>query len=281
MKIFEGITPLAERYDGFVVDLWGVVHDGVQAYPGVTDALAQLQAAGKRVVFLSNAPRRSWVVEELLARLGVPRSLYVDAVTSGEVAWEMLRDRTDPWFAKLGRRAYHLGPATDLSVIETLDLTLAERPDGADFLLNTGPDPQLGPHALEPYDAVLRACAEKGLPMVCVNPDREVVVGGRILLCAGAFTDRYRLLGVTDIFEVGKPDPTVYGPVLRRLAVPKEKVLAVGDGPRTDLAGAKAAGLDCVWVLNGLSAALAPDQLDTIAAAEKVFPLAALRAFRP
>ena len=105
MKVFEGITPLAERYDGFVVDLWGVVHDGVQAYPGVTEALAQLQAAGKRVVFLSNAPRRSWVVEELLARLGVPRELYVDAVTSGEVAWEMLRDRTDPWFARLGRRA--------------------------------------------------------------------------------------------------------------------------------------------------------------------------------
>ena len=161
MKIFEGITPLAERYDGFVVDLWGVVHDGVQAYPGVTDALAQLQAAGKRVVFLSNAPRRSWVVEELLARLGVPRSLYVDAVTSGEVAWEMLRDRTDlarPDVDHLHRLAAEWQLVSDLSFA---DLVLWVREPAGSWLAVAHMRPTTGAtaHPEEVVGAVLSADA--------------------------------------------------------------------------------------------------------------------------
>ena len=279
MKILDGITPLLDRYDGFVVDLWGVVHDGVTAYPGVTEALLLVRERGKRLVFLSNAPRRSWVVERQLAGYGLGPDHYDAVVTSGEVTWELLHQRTHPWFAALGRRAYHLGPATDLSVIEEVDLTLVSDVAEADFLLNTGPDPALGPTSTEPYREVLAACAARNLPMVCVNPDREVVVNRQVLLCAGAFADLYREMGQREIFEVGKPDPTVYGPVLRRLGTAPERTLAIGDGPRTDLAGARNSGLDCVWVLNGLSAALAPDSLDALAEAEEVNPIAALRGF--
>ncbi|MFT8244693.1 TIGR01459 family HAD-type hydrolase [Roseomonas sp. BN140053] len=280
MKVLDSVAPLAERYDGFVIDLWGVVHDGRQALPGASEALAALRDAGKPVVFLSNVPRRAWVAEAQLARFGIARDLYTAVVTSGEVTWELLRDRTHPWFAALGRRAWQLGPESDRSVVEELDLSLVATPEEAEFILNTGPDPELGPGALLPYEPLLQRCAARGLPMVCVNPDREVVVGGQVLLCAGAFADRYRALGGGPVFEVGKPDPTVYGPVLRRLGLPRERVLALGDGPRTDLAGAAAAGLEAVWVLGGLSAGLDPETLDEVAAAEGVAPIAALRALR-
>ena len=280
MKVLDGLSALADRYDGFIVDLWGVVHDGTQPYPGVAEALAALRAAGKRICFLSNAPRRSHVVAEQLTEFGIAPALYDGIVTSGEASWELLRDRSHPGFDTLGTRAFHLGLVRDRSVVEGLGIELLATPDGAEFILNTGPDPVVGRESVTPYEPALAACAARKLPMVCVNPDREVVVGGRLVLCAGALADRYLQLGGGPVYEVGKPDPTIYGPVLRRLGVAKDRVLALGDGPHTDLAGAKAVGLDAVWVLNGLSAGLADEQLDEAAAAEGVAPIAALRGLR-
>ncbi len=289
MRTLDGIAALADRYDGFVVDLWGTVHDGTAAYPGAADALARLHARGRPVVFLSNVPRRAAVVEAQLARFGIARDLYRDVVSSGEASWELLRDRraadAHPFFATLGSatlgdRAFHLGPERDRSVTEGLGLTLADAPAEAGFVINTGPDVARGPDSVEPYDPVLRDCAAAGLPMICVNPDREVVVAGRRVICAGALADRYRELGGGPVFEVGKPDPAIYAPVLRRLALPRERVLAVGDGLHTDLLGAGAAGLDSAWVLNGLSAGLDEAALDALATTEGVSPIAALRGFR-
>lgn len=284
MRVLNGIAPLAERYDGFIVDLWGVVHDGTAAYPGVEDALERLLERGRPVVFLSNVPRRAAVVEAQLTSFGVPRNLYRAVVSSGEASWELLRDRraadAHPFFAALGDRAFHLGPERDRSVTDGLGLTLAGAPAEAGFVINTGPDFERGPDSVEPYDGLLRECVAVALPMICVNPDREVVVAGRRTICAGALADRYRALGGGPVIEVGKPDPAIYGPVLRRLGLLRERVLAVGDGPRTDLLGAKAAGLDSAWVLNGLSAGLADATLDAVAAAEGVSPVVALRGFR-
>ena len=288
MRILDGIAALAERYDGFVVDLWGVVHDGTTAYPGVTEALATLRSAGKPVVFLSNVPRRAQVVEAQLAAFGVGRALYEGVVSSGEASWELLHGRrgagADPFFAALGDRAYHLGPERDHSVTAGLGLTMAAGPDDADFVINTGPDPERGNDSVTPYDEVLRDCAADRLPMICVNPDRAVVVAGRRVICAGALADRYRELGGESVVEIGKPDPAIYAPVLRRLGRPRGRVLALGDGPHTDLLGAKAAGLACAWVLNGLSAHLRDGAdgraLDVLAAEHGVSPVAAVREFR-
>lgn len=284
MRTLDGIATLAERYDGFVVDLWGVVHDGTAAYPGAADALRALRERERPVVFLSNVPRRASVVEAQLAAFGVARDLYRDIVSSGEASWELLRDRRSaeahPFFAGLGDRAFHLGPERDRSVTEGLELTLAATPAEAAFVINTGPDIQLGPESVTPYDPVLRDCAAARLPMICVNPDREVVVAGQRLICAGALADRYRELGGGPVIEIGKPDPAIYGPVLRRLGLPRERVLAIGDGPHTDLLGAKAAGLDSAWVLNGLSAGLDDAALDAAAKTAGVSPLVALRGFR-
>ena len=284
MRILDGVSGLPARYRGFVLDLWGVVHDGQAAFPGVADALARIKEAGARVVFLSNAPRRSHVVEAQLTAFGIDRGLYLAAMTSGEITWRLLRDRSHPFVRDLGPRALHIGALRDHSVVEDLGITLTDRADEADWLLNTGPDPDRGGVSVDPYEPTLRAALDRGLPMLCVNPDRAVVVGGRRIICAGALAERYAELGGATL-EIGKPDPAAYDPVMALLDLPREAVLAIGDSPHTDLAGAQAAGLDAVWALGGLAAEegladAAPETLAARAAEEGVSPVAALRGLR-
>ena len=276
-----GFAPLAAGYDGFILDLWGVIHDGVSPYPGAVDCLRRLRAAGKRVVLLSNAPRRAHVAAEAMRGMGIAEDLYTGIVTSGEVTHILLRDRMLPAFAGLGRRLYHLGPERDRNVFADLDLEMVARPADAAFFLNTGPDDTRSPTSIDPYEAELRASLDAGLPMVCANPDLEVIRGGARLICAGALALRYEELGGT-VLWVGKPDPAVYRPVLDLLGVPRDRVLAVGDSLRTDIAGARAAGVESCWVLGGIHA----EEFATVAAAEAaaraagLSPAALLPAFR-
>jgi HAD superfamily hydrolase (TIGR01459 family) len=283
LNILDGIAPLADRYDGFVFDLWGVVHDGRKPYPGVAHALGELRARGKGVVFLSNAPRRSHVVERLLTSMGLDRTLWDAIVTSGELAWRALRDREALGY---GRSALHIGPERDLSTIEDLDIELVSDPGAAEWVLNTGPDPERGNGDVAPYRPMLEACAARRLPMLCVNPDRFVMVGEHRVICAGALVDLYVQLGGPRATEIGKPDPAVYPPVMEALGIHDvARVVAIGDSPHTDLAGAQAAGMDAVWALTGLAAhahgeAPDPARLAEVAAAEGVRPIAALSELR-
>lgn len=285
IKIYEGLAPLADQYDGYVLDLWGVVHDGRALYPGVAECLAMLRQRGKRVVFLTNAPRRAWFIQGMLDKMGLERGLYDGIISSGEVSWRWLKHRPEGWFQKFGPRAFHIGPERDLSVAEDGAAELVATPEEADFLLNTGPDPDRGSHSVEAYRAALERCFAAKLPMVCVNPDRAVMVGGEKLICAGALADIYLGWG-GDVFEVGKPDPAVYGPVMEALEMTdRARVLAVGDTPHTDLAGAAAAGMDSLWAMTGLTANAhgddpAPEVLARVAEEEGVRPVGALRSLR-
>ena len=253
MTLLPGIAPLAERYDGFILDLWGVIHDGVRPYQGAADCLQRLREAGKRCVLLSNAPRRARAAEAMLRDMGITPDLYTGVLTSGEAVHLALRDRTDPWFATLGCRVWHLGPERDRNVIDGLPLILAATPEQADFVLNTGPDDHRAPSSIEPFEAELADCARRGLPMICANPDLEVIRGGIRVICAGALAARYQQLGGA-VRSLGKPDPAIYQPVLAMLATDQARTLAVGDSLRTDISGAHAAGLDSCWVLGGIHA---------------------------
>jgi HAD superfamily hydrolase (TIGR01459 family) len=281
MIVLDGIATLAERYDGFVLDIWGVIHDGRAPYPGVAPALAALRARGKRVALLSNAPRRAWVVDALLTGMGLDRALWDATVTSGELAWMALAEGKG-----YGRRALHIGPERDLSTVEGLDIALTADPAEADWVLNTGPDPERGNGDVAPYRAMLEACAARGLPMLCVNPDRHVMIGESRVICAGALADLYLALGGPKAREIGKPDPAAYGPVLAALGIADpRRVVAIGDSPHTDLAGAEAAGLDAVWALTGLAAhahgeAPDPAALAEAASRQGVRPIAALTGLR-
>jgi HAD superfamily hydrolase (TIGR01459 family) len=282
MQMLTGFAPLAARYDGFILDLWGVIHDGVAPYPGAIDMLRRLAVAGKPAVLLSNAPRRSAVAQQAMRAMGIPDDLYTGILTSGEATHRMLRDRTDPFFAALGRRVYHLGPPRDRSVMDGLDLERVSRPGEADFVLNTGPDDERSPTDPTAYDDELLICRAAELPMVCANPDLEVVRGGALVICAGLLTQRYEALGGITRW-VGKPDPAIYGPVLDMLGMDRSRVLAVGDSLRTDMAGAAGVGIDACWVLGGIHAPELHGDAGVAAAAAwraGLDPAAAVWAFR-
>jgi len=273
-----GIASLAATYDGFIIDLWGVVHNGVAPYPGVIDCLAELRARQKRVVFLSNAPRRAAAIGHTLAAMGIGSELYDGIMSSGEAVHTALRDRTDPDFATLGSKLYHLGPERDRDIFDTLNLTEAATPADAHFLLNTGPDDLLGPEDPSPYFPTLQAARSAGLPMICANPDLEVVRDGQRIICAGLLAEKYQALGGL-VINRGKPDPAIYAPTMALLGTGKSRTLAIGDSLRTDMQGAKAAGIDACWVLSGIHATH-PDQAPREAASAGITPVAILRGFR-
>ncbi len=253
MRHLTGFAPLAGAYDGFVIDLWGVIHDGVTPYEGAMDCLGRLAALGKRSVLLSNAPRRAEVARAGMRAMGIPDRLYTAIMTSGEATHAALRDRPDAWWRGLGERMFHLGPARDRNVFEGTGAVPVATPAEASFVLNTGPDDESDPSSLAPFLPVLDACRRQGLPMVCANPDLEVIRGGARVICAGTLALHYEAAGGV-VRSVGKPDAAIYGPVLDMLGVAAGRVLAVGDSLRTDVAGASNAGIASCWVLGGIHA---------------------------
>ncbi|HVZ09420.1 TIGR01459 family HAD-type hydrolase [Rhodopila sp.] len=251
MQHLTRFAALAERYDGFVLDLWGVIHDGVKAFPHAVETLRHLRAAGKKTILLSNAPRPNKAVQHMMQRMGIEDALYTDMLTSGEAVRRALRSPPDLWWAELGQRVFLLGPERDRPVLTGLPLIDATSPAEADFVLNTGPDDHRNPSDMAEFEDVLQDCFRSRLKMICANPDLVVIRGGVRVLCAGSLAARYQALG-GDVRSLGKPDPAIYQPVLQQLDLPPERVLAVGDSLHTDIAGATGVGLDACWVLDGI-----------------------------
>lgn len=243
------LSALADRFDALILDLWGVAIDGEGPYPGAVECLAALADARKTVLFLSNAPRRAGRVARRLERMGVPPALYAGIVSSGEAARAAIETGGVPG---LGRAFYHLGPERDAGLLEGLDCEPAPV-ERADFVLATGlcrDDDTVEAHMHE-----LEAALRRRLPMICANPDREVVRrGGRRALCAGALAEAYAERGGA-VHAFGKPHPAVYDACLETLRrAGRERVFAVGDNLATDIAGARRRGLPAVLVQGGVLA---------------------------
>jgi HAD superfamily hydrolase (TIGR01459 family) len=252
LRLIDGMRALAPDYDGFILDLWGVVHDGTAPFPGVLDCMGRLIDAGKRVVLLSNAPRRSDDVARRIATIGVPETLYHGVMSSGEEAWQYLHDRTDPFYAALGRRCLQIGSERDLEIRDGLGLEFVETPQEADFILNTGPAEW--EDTIADYAPILEAARGRDLPMVCANPDLVVIHGGKPALCAGALAEHYEKIGGRVRWH-GKPYPSVYDSCLALLGIAaRRRLLAIGDSLRTDIAGAAAAGIDSLLIAGGVHA---------------------------
>lgn len=285
LREVDGVRDLAADYDGFVLDLWGVIHDGVKPYPGVIDCLRSLLAAGKRIALLSNAPRRADDIVRRITAIGVPQGLYHEVMSSGEEAWQHLKRRDEPFYADLGRKCLHICSDRDLEIRIGLDLDYVESAAAADFILNTGPAGW--DDTIEDYAPLLRAARERGLKMVCANPDLMVNHGEKLALCAGALAVFYEEIGGAVRWH-GKPYPSVYESCFALLGVAdRARILAVGDSLRTDIAGANAAGIDSLLIAGGgiHAAEFAPGgRLDLAhiadaAANARVRPSAVARAF--
>jgi HAD superfamily hydrolase (TIGR01459 family) len=269
-----GIGELAGRYDGFLLDLWGVLHDGREPMPGAVDALARLKRAGKRIVILSNAPRRVSGVIQRIAEIGIARTLYDDLLSSGEAAWRWLRHGNPG-----GKIFYPIMAARDQNMVEGLPFERSGDIEAADFILNTGVES--ANDRVEDFEAALQAGQRRALPMVCANPDLVVIHGGRQEICAGSIAKRYETIG-GKVHYFGKPHQPIYRDSLALLGVgDRGRILAVGDSLRTDIAGANGAGIDGLQVLSGIHRdELAAGDLEAVCRRERALPVAVLPAFR-
>jgi HAD superfamily hydrolase (TIGR01459 family) len=252
VQLIAGVRELAPRYDGFILDLWGVIHDGVSPIAGAIDCLRSLIGKGKRIALLSNAPRRADDVIRRITALGVPGGLYHHVMSSGEEAWQCLHRRDDPFYAALGRRCLHIGSERDLEIREGLDLAYVAAAEEAQFILNTGPAGW--DDRIEDYEPLMREALGRQLPMVCANPDLVVMRSSTLHLCAGALAKWYEEAGGRVRWH-GKPFRSVYDSCLGLLGIgDRSRVLAVGDSLRTDIAGAAGAGIDSLLIAGGIHA---------------------------
>ena len=298
LRILSGIGEVADQYDGFILDVWGVLHDGAKPFPGVIDALTRMKALGKRTAVLSNAPRRAETVARRVAEIGIPRDLYDHIHSSGEEAWRHLSNRDDPFFRELGKRCYFIGPKRDDPMLEGLNLKRVDDIAQAEFLLAVGPEDW--EESLAPFEDMLKAARARDLPMVCANADLVVMHQGRRSICAGAMAEYYERLGGRVRWH-GKPYFSVYETCFELLGIKDHKrILALGDSLRTDIAGAKAAGIDSVLVASGIHAEefgiragefgapagssglvrLDPARIEKAAAASGLAPIGAMAALR-
>ena len=247
----ERIEPLARGYDVLLCDIWGVVHNGVAAFPEACDALSRFRSGGGTVILVTNAPRASEAVVRILDRMNVARAVYDAIVSSGDVTRGIVARRS-------GQRVFHLGPERDHSIFAGLEVTFAPL-EAADYVVCSG----LFDDTIETpdnYRDMLAAMRRRALFMVCANPDVVVERGDTLVYCAGALADAYAALG-GDVLYCGKPHAPIYDMALATAAslrggrIPsRDRVLAIGDSVRTDLKGAAAFGLDVMFVTSGLHA---------------------------
>ncbi|MCC4238725.1 TIGR01459 family HAD-type hydrolase [Thalassospira povalilytica] len=272
-EMINGLSEVIGKYDAVILDLWGVVHDGVDPYLSSIPAMKALKDAGIPVALLSNAPRRSSVVTGRMEDMGIARDLYGPAVASGEIAYRQLVDRTDPWYAKLGRKVLMVGPVRDMSMFEHQDVEIVKTVEDADWVLITGPNEDHDP--VSKYEDLLHALKARDLPVLCPNPDREVIRGGERIICAGAIAGRYEELG-GDVRWEGKPFASAYDFCLQMFDKgPDAKLLVVGDSISTDIAGSNNAGLDVALVTGGIHAAELDAPRGTLPEREKLDALLA------
>ncbi|HEX3506439.1 MAG TPA: TIGR01459 family HAD-type hydrolase [Xanthobacteraceae bacterium] len=247
----EHIEPLARGYDVLLCDIWGVVHNGIAAFPDACAALTRFREGGGTVILITNAPRASDAVVRILDRMNVAHDVYDAIVSSGDVTRGIVARRR-------GQRVFHLGPERDHSIFTGLEVNFAPL-ESADYVVCSGLfDDTI--ETLDNYRDMLAAMRARKLFMVCANPDVVVERGDTLVYCAGALADAYAALG-GEVLYCGKPHAPIYDMALTTAAssrggrIPaRDSVLAIGDSVRTDLKGAAAFGLDVMFVTSGLHA---------------------------
>ncbi len=243
-QILSGLRDIASGYDALVCDVWGVLHDGQTGNPNAVAALRKFRDSRGRVVLLSNAPRPKRDVEAMFQRFGIPLDCYDEIVTSGIATRLDLQARsTDKTL-----RMFHLGPERDRGIFEGLNIELAGV-GTADIVLNSGlfDDDTESP---DDYADRLVRMKTRDLLMLCANPDRVVQRGGKLIWCAGALADAYEKIG-GEVIYYGKPKPEIYD--LVRVSLPgASRLLAIGDGMHTDIKGANVAGIDALFIADGI-----------------------------
>jgi HAD superfamily hydrolase (TIGR01459 family) len=244
-KIISGLREIAPGHDALVCDVWGVLHNGDKALLAACDALRTFKEKHGPVILLTNAPRPVSDVEELFVKkYGVPLDCYDAIVTSGVATRDDLAKR-----AKSHRLAMlHLGPERDRGIFDGLNIATVDVDDAEVVLCSGLYDDDTETPA--DYVELLAKMKARKLPMICANPDWQVQRGGRLVYCAGAIANEYEKIGGKVVYY-GKPKTAIYDYV-RALTKGARNPLAIGDGMHTDIKGANAAGMEALFIADGV-----------------------------
>ena len=292
VRQIDGLSAISDRYDAILCDIWGVLHNGVASFAAASEALVSFRRGGGAVVLISNAPRPFPPIKAQVLKLGVSPEAFDAVVTSGDVTVGLMKQQD-------GDRVLHIGPERDLSLLDAVAEATGARPklaplEDAQYALCTGLRHD-ETETLADYEPELQAMAVRGLTMICANPDIVIHRGDTLIYCAGALARRYEELGGPVIYA-GKPHAPIYDRALalagqiRGAPVDKRRVLAIGDGMKTDIVGATRAGLDALFVTGGIHRSLHKETLESPADPielrrlydeSQVWPIAAIPLLRP
>jgi HAD superfamily hydrolase (TIGR01459 family) len=239
-QVISGLGEIAHNYSGFMVDLWGVIHNGCELFPGTIPCLQQLKDAGKTVVLLSNAPRCSGVVMDRLSELGLPRDLYTGIITSGDMTHDYLQRH-------LAETYFHIGhPEKDNSLLVGIGMNPVSQMFDADIIIASN---FFEGSQLQDYEDDFNRAIQRQIPMVCANPDLYVIRGNSQEFCSGALAQDYEKCG-GEVMYFGKPYEAIYQHLMAKYG--SENWLAIGDSLETDIKGANQSGIDSWLVLSGV-----------------------------
>jgi HAD superfamily hydrolase (TIGR01459 family) len=278
-----GVRDLADRYDAFLVDSYGVLHDGESLYPGSAECLESLRSMGRLVVILTNTPRRAATVGREIEKVGIAPRHYDFLVSAGEVTFRMLTTRCNELGLAADDVIYYVGPPRSRELLEGLAFAEATALEHASFMLITGLFP--GMADVDDYDRLLTDARAQKLRAICANPDLVAIRAGNRGGCAGTVAARYEELGGT-VRYFGKPFPEIYEMALDGLpGTDRSRVLCVGDALHTDIGGARNAGLDSLFVSGGIhlqeiGGSAQHDALGALFRRSQVFPTAAVQRFQ-
>ena len=246
----KGISEISDKFDVYFIDLWGVIHNGVQCYPEALKVLEKLKEQNKKIVLISNAPRPAAVVKVFLETIGLESSCYDFLVTSGDITREYISLNSSK------KNFYHLGPTRDIDLFKDLNVSLTSKEE-CEEIICTGlvSDEE---EKLQDYKILLDFFLNKKIPLICANPDEVVARGEKIVFCAGALANQYKQEGGV-VRYFGKPYSEIYSFALKKIRAHKDfkdkkeiNTLVIGDNIKTDIKGANLSNLDSVLILNGI-----------------------------
>lgn len=254
-KFCQGISDINDTYAGFVIDQWGVLHDGATPYDGAAEALRQLKARGKTVIILSNSGKRAEINAKGLEEMGIGRDSYDALITSGEMTWQGLQNQDVEPFRGIGNACYLVSRGGDKSLVQGLErIHVVDDIEKADFLLFATTD---APHKkLSDYEPMLRAAVRKGMPALCANPDSRVLFGNMNVMGVGTLARRYRDFGGV-VYYIGKPHKPIYNlcfSFLKEKEIYPAQTIMIGDSMTHDILGGHMSGIDTFLIKGGLHA---------------------------
>ncbi|TPL87228.1 TIGR01459 family HAD-type hydrolase [Mesorhizobium sp. B2-3-12] len=264
----DGIAALAERYEVFLLDQFGVLHDGQTPYPGAVAALSTLKRAGKTVVLISNSGKRAGPNEDRLLKLGFAAGSWDHFVSSGEVAWRRFHEMAATGALRPGTKCLLISRDGDRSAIKGLPFALTEAGEDAELVLISASEGDR--HDLDHYRRLLAPAAVRQVPCYCTNPDKVMLTAVGPRFGAGEIADLYESLG-GGVTRIGKPFPAIFDAALALAGEPERaSVVCVGDSVEHDIAGGNGVGIATALVSGGILADTA--DLAAVFDGHKVWP---------